>query len=229
MGTLNKGWQWHVTLKSSDSAQCPIEADESFTESVEGVKCKVRFPLLQSMEVTLSVLWVPTHVSDCLIKELIDSFAGNKGRVAYCYRESFRTKGFQYQTTRFVARIQDCWPEGIPKRMTVQVCRENFLVFILVKGRRRSCFLCHEFGHDQNECLNPYCRFAESVAMLLGCAPRKPSWIRRGRRKRISIISQKAKTITGASSPCMLSSVFILDTVKLYLDIVKFCALSFIG
>jgi hypothetical protein len=150
MGTLNRNYQWHITLRSGDDAKKLLGVGEDTLLNDEtGIARKVRYEGLLAREVSLSVLRVPDHISDGVIRSLVASFAGEKGRVAYCHRQQFTTEDVTYTTTRFAARLQDVWPEAIPKRVTIDVNGEKFPVLILVKGRPCACFLCNEFDHNR--------------------------------------------------------------------------------
>jgi hypothetical protein len=173
MGTLNKNFQWHVTLRAVDAADHLCKKGEASVTSDDGVVRRVFFSQLLPKEVSLSILWVPGHVADSAIREVVKSFAGAKGRVTYCERMYVPGEGYGYYTTRFTARIQDAWPEAIPERMVLEVRGERFPILILVKGRPRACFLCDEYGHSQGECKNPICRYCKERGHVVSNCPKK--------------------------------------------------------
>jgi hypothetical protein len=163
MGTLNKAFQWHCTLRSADATDRLVAEKRFVFKDVLGVDHPVNFSPLRQHKVRFQVLWVPAHVSNLSIRELlVDIAEPNGGRVTMCTRD-FLPIGEGWDTgcytTRFSCEIENIWPEKIPDRMTLDVGGERFPILFLVRGRPRACFMCGCFGHSQSECLHPKCKY----------------------------------------------------------------------
>lgn len=180
IGTLNKSYQWHVTLRQLGTQydRVILEGGISYTvtdsQNVTSTR-RVTFVPLQPRAVAVSILWVPVHVSDMVVRDLMKTIAGSDGQVDQCQRETRIVGGYNEvcSTTRFNCRLLGVWPETIPERVTLFVHGERVPVLLLVAGRPRTCFLCGGHGHTQKRCEHPVCRYCHVEGHFVSSCPKK--------------------------------------------------------
>jgi hypothetical protein len=120
----------------------------------------VSFALLGRSVVRFQILWVPAHVPDLAVREIVE-IIGLDDRINVCTRDflPLGAQGSGFHGNRFNIEVDGVFPEMVPDRLTIELHGERFPILFLMRGRPRVCFLCNCTGHSQNECPDSICKY----------------------------------------------------------------------
>lgn len=90
---VNKAFQWHVTCRTLAAAEALVNAAKYVYHDSEGYDHPVSFAPLGRSVVRFQILWVPAHVPDLAVQEIVEEIIGFDGKINVCTRDFLRGAG----------------------------------------------------------------------------------------------------------------------------------------
>ena len=149
LGTVRYNNQWHITLKSRDSAAKLLEVTSLKVGSVTG-----RISSLSSTHHRLRVHWAPYYLEQEAVVEGITKELPEGAAVI--------ANGFEYSTVKGLEKVKtlvrwvivkfDGPSEHLPHLVEMEVEQEKIRLLCIAKNRAPLCLKCNNIGHKSFNC-----------------------------------------------------------------------------